>query len=151
VAAKTKTVVEAQVVGIQALTRDLLRLADEHSGQLLPYLQRAAMQAMYPIADATRGALPHLTGRLAGTVRVAKSRTGASVREGGIHGVVYAGPVDFGGYPDDRPYLPNGRYLFPTAQKLSSKAESIYNVAVAKALEGMVWTNTTSTPGAVHD
>jgi hypothetical protein len=147
----TKTVVEAQVKGISALTRDLLKLADDHSSQLLPYLQNAATQAMYPIADATRSALPHLRGRLAGTVRVARNRTGASVREGGINDVVYAGPVDFGGWPPTREYIPTGRYLFPTAESLSAKAEAIYNQAVAKALQNVKWTNDTNDPKAVHD
>jgi hypothetical protein len=147
----TKTVVEAEVVGIRALTEDLLKMADSHASQLLPYLQAAAVKAMEPIADATRGSLPHRSGRLAGTVRTARSRTGASVREGGIDNVVYAGPVDFGGWPPGRTYIPNGRYLFPAAQQLSSKAEAIYNQAVARALPHIKWTNQTTNPEAVHD
>jgi hypothetical protein len=146
-----KTIIEAEVVGIKALSQDLLKLADDRSGQLLPYLQAAAMSAMEPVANALRTALPHRTGALASSVRVARSRTGASIREGNEDDVLYAGPVDFGGYPGERPYLPNGRYLFPTTQSLSGRAEAIYNQAVAKALQTIKWTNQTSTPGEVRD
>jgi hypothetical protein len=144
-----QTTISTEVVGIKALTKDLLRVADEHSGQLLPFLQAAAERAMAPIANAVRSSLPHRSGRLAASVRVARSRTGASVREG--DGLLYAGPVDFGGWPPGRPYLPNGRYLFPAAGNLSGQAERIYNQAVATALDHIQWTNETSSPEAVHD
>jgi hypothetical protein len=142
--------ISAEVVGIRALTKDLLKLADDHSGTLLPYLQEAAMAAMQPGAEAVRGALPSVSGRLRGSVRVRRNRTGATVIEGG-EGVLYAGPVDFGGYPESRPYLPNGRYLFPQMERVTARAESIYTKAVQQALDRIQWTNETTNAGAIHD
>src|SRR5215471_14210109 len=141
-------VISVEVVGIKALTNDLLRMSNQYSGQLLPYLQAAGEQAMEPIAEAVRGTLPRITGRLIGSVRVNRTRTGAAVREGNEE-VVYAGPVDFGGYPGSRPFYPNGRYLFPAAQHLSAVAESVYTQAVNKALDHIKWTNETSDAKAV--
>lgn len=146
-AAKT---ISTEVVGIKALTEDLLKLANDHSSQLLPYLQQAAQRALTPTADTLRSTLPHRSGRLAGSVRVAKTRTGARISEGSDD-VIYAGPVDFGGYPPPRPYLANGRYLFPVVQSTTAQAERIYNQAVSQALGRIHWTNETTDAGAVHD
>jgi hypothetical protein len=144
--------VQTEVVGIKALARDLLEAANDQSGKLLPYLQQAAMTAMEPIAQALRGKLPRgPTGRLIGSVRVRRTRTGATVAEGDNSQVVYAPQVDFGGYPGNRPYFPNGRYLFPTVQGMSLQAQRIYEDAIQKGLDGFPWTNVTTDPEAVHD
>jgi hypothetical protein len=69
----------------------------------------------------------------------------------GRSSVPYAGPVEFGGYPGNRPYLPQGRYLFPAAGRLVMDAARIYTDALQAALAQMSWTNETTDPGSVHD
>ena len=63
----------------------------------------------------------------------------------------YAGPVDFGGYPGDRPYLAGGRYLFPAAGALAGEAASTYAAATQRALDAFAWSNQTSNPEGIHD
>jgi hypothetical protein len=136
-----------EVVGLRALQRDLKRLADPVGGDMADALAAAGRQAAQPVADAVRNAYPTVTGRLAGSVRVTGSRTGAAVRVG-RKSIPYAGPVDFGGYPGDRPYLPDGRYLYPAMAAHAADAVAAYQRAVAAAVDRFGWTNPGDQP---HD
>lgn len=136
------------IVGLRALARDLKRATDPRAGELLKYMQQAGRQAASPVAERVRGDVPHLDGALAGTVRISSTRSGAAIRMGGISGVAYAGPVDFGGWPEGRPYIANGRYMFPAAQGLSSTVLRLYSDAIQTGLDHFSWTN----PGdTAHD
>jgi hypothetical protein len=139
------------VVGLNALYKDLAKMSDPRSGELAKALVQAGADAMEPIAAALRGAYPQRTGRLAGSVKVTKSRTGAAVRVGTKARVPYAGPVDFGGYPGDRPYLSDGRYLYPTAKAMMPNAVHDYEQAIIHVCETFPWTNATASAGSVHD
>jgi hypothetical protein len=138
------------VVGMRALTKDLARATDPRAGELLAYLQQAGREAAEPVAGQTRSSQPRQTGALAGDVRVTSSRSGAAVRVGRAR-IPYAGPTDFGGYPGDRPYMADGRYLFPAAHALAASAARYYSDAMERGLEHFGWTNTTDNPEAVHD
>jgi hypothetical protein len=137
---------DAEIVGVKALVRDFDRMAAP-SGPLAVALRTAGRTAITPIADATRSAVPHQTGTLAGSVVVETLKLGAKV----AMTAVYAGPVDFGGYPGDRPYLPQGRYLWPASARLGPTGEQAYADAVQAALERYPWTNTTTDAGSVHE
>jgi hypothetical protein len=143
------------VVGVRALLRDLER-AGEPTGPLVAALKQAGTEAATPVADAARAAMPrvdtslHPAGTLAGDIRVTATKTGAAVRMGRAS-IRYAGPVEFGGYPAGRPYLPQGRYLFPAATRLGPEAARTYSDALEAALARMSWTNQTTSPGSVHD
>lgn len=139
-----------EVVGLKALARDLARASDPHAGELLVVMREAGRRAAQPVATAVAAAYPNVTGTLSGSVRVTASRSGAAVRVGKAS-VPYAGPVDFGGYPGDRPFLPNGRYLYPTAEGLAESAATLYNEELQKGLDSLPWTNTTDSAGSVHD
>jgi len=141
---------QVAVVGMRALMRDLARATDPRAGELLIYLQQAGRTAADPVADETRSSLPHLTGTLAGDVRVTSSRSGAAVRVGRAR-IPYAGPTDFGGYPGDRPYMADGRYLFPAARSLAGSAARLYSDAVERGFQRFSWTNPGTTAEAVHD
>jgi hypothetical protein len=65
--------------------------------------------------------------------------------------IPYAGPVDFGGWPEGREYVSSGRYLFPAAGELAGTAAELYAAETQHALDAFNWTNTTSTSGAIHD
>lgn len=140
---------EVGIVGVKALLRDLQQ-AGEPTGELIAALKQAGREAATPIAAAAQAAVPHVSGTLGGDIRVTASRTGAAVRMG-RSSVPYAGPVEFGGYPGNRPYLPQGRYLFPAAGRLVMDAARIYTDALQAALAQMSWTNETTDPGSVHD
>jgi hypothetical protein len=137
---------DAEIVGVKALVKDFDRMAAP-AGPLAAALRTAGRTAITPIADAARSAVPHVTGTLAGSVVVETVKLGAKVAMTAI----YAGPVDFGGYPGDRPYLPQGRYLYPAAARLGQAGEQAYADAVAATLERYPWTNATTDAGSVHE
>lgn len=139
--------VAVDVLGLRALMRDLKRLADPRAGDLAAALAQAGRQAAQPVADAVRSAYPSKSGRLAGSVRVTGSRSGAAVRVGRKN-VAYAGPVDFGGYPGDRPYIASGRYLYPAMLAQQTQVVAAYQQAVTAAVNQFDWTNTGT---AAHD
>jgi hypothetical protein len=142
------------IVGAKALRKDLGRLADDVTGPLYQAMKQAGRDAAEPVAAATRQALPHVSGTLAGDVRTSGTRTGAAVRMGRAS-VPYAGWVEFGGTrPDgsERPFIPTGRYLFPAARGLAEQAARAYSENLARLFERSdLWTNTTSDGSAVHD
>ena len=75
------------VVGARALRRDLKHLTDDQSSPLYAGIKAAGLEAVAPIAAATRSALPvddtaSRAGALAASVRVSATRTGARVRMG---------------------------------------------------------------------
>jgi hypothetical protein len=146
---------QVTIVGVKALLRDLQK-AGEPTGALIAAVKQAGVEAVTPVADAARAVLPrvdtstHPAGTLAGDIRVSATKTGAKVRMGRAS-IRYAGPVEFGGYPPGRAYLPQGRYLFPAAARLGPEAARTYSDALEAALARMGWTNQTTDPGSVHD
>jgi hypothetical protein len=134
------------VVGLNALNRDIKR-ATEDTSPIYAVMSRAGREAATPVASAVRSAYPVRSGRLGADVRVSATRSGAAVRVGRAS-VRYAGPVDFGGWPEGRQYLVDGRYLFPAATALASEAAQLYEAALAEGFDAFAWTNET---GAVHD
>ena len=142
------------IVGLNALRRDLVKLTAD-AGPLNKAFAQAGMSAAEPVASATRSALPQVSGELATTVRVSRARSGAGVRMGNASHP-YAGWVEFGGirkapHETSRPYLAQGRYLFPAARRLASTALEIYDRALLSALQSFDWTNETTNEGSVHD
>jgi hypothetical protein len=139
------------VVGMKALLRDVKKLT-ANNGDLYKALSAAGKAAVEPVAAVARGALPQVSGRLAGDVRTTGTRSGAAVRMG-RSSLRYAGWVEFGGnrrvpHPSSRPYDPRGRYLFPAAVQLSSKVAGLYAAGTQAALDRYHWTNEGGTP---HD
>jgi hypothetical protein len=142
------------IVGAKALRKDLSRLADDATSPLYQAMKQAGKDAAEPVAAATRAALPHVTGTLAGDVRTSGTKTGAAVRMGRAS-VPYAGWVEFGGIrPDgsERPFISTGRYLYPAARGLAESAARSYSDSLARLFERSdLWTNTTSDGSAVRD
>jgi hypothetical protein len=137
------------VVGLRALTRDVNKLC-ENAGELNKELSQAGRTAAEPVAQATTSELPIVSGRLASSVRVSATRSGAAVRMGRAS-VPWAGPVEFGGWPHGREYLADGRYLFPAAKSLAEQSAQLYSEAAQRALDSFNWTNETTNAEAVHD
>jgi hypothetical protein len=139
---------------MKALYADMARLGAD-TGPLVKALSAAGRLAVEPIAAATRSALPHVTGALAGDVRTSASRTGAAVRYGRAK-LNYAGWIEFGGtrhrpHESSRPFNPRGWYLMPAARTLADTAARMYSEATAKEFDSYPWTNAGSDGGSVHD
>jgi hypothetical protein len=142
---------QVTVVGMKALAKDLAKLTDDR-GALNKALAGAGAAAAAPVAAATRASLPQDSGKLAGDVRVTATKSGAAVRMG-RSSVRYAGWVEFGGtrkapHGSSRPFLSQGRYMFPRAAELAGSAAALYTDAVTKAIDNFPWTNTGD---SVHD
>jgi hypothetical protein len=136
----------AQLVGLNALARDAGRLC-AHGGALDNSLSQAGRTVLEPVAAQTRSSYPSVSGTLAASVTVTTSRSGAAVRVEAI----YAGPVDFGGWPPGRDYVASGRYLFPAGEQADASAVDAYGAATQRALDGFAWTNATTSAESVHD
>lgn len=77
-------------------------------------------------AEKVRRAIPlGATGRLRGSVRGSGTKTSAAVRLGRKN-VPYFGVVEFGGYPEGRPYVAEGRYMYPAIKQFAPTAVEIY-------------------------
>jgi hypothetical protein len=137
------------VIGLNALNRDIKRATD-NAGPIYAVMSQAGRSAADPVAAQARGSYPSVTGRLASDVRVTATRSGAAVRVG-RSSVPYAGPVDFGGWPEGRQFMTNGRYLFPAASSLASEAAQLYDEALQRGFNDFNWTNTTNEAGSVRD
>lgn len=151
------------IVGMAALRRDLARMATDESGPLYAALKQAGTEAIQPIIEAARSAIPASDrasaegrGKLAASVRGSGTRTGATVRMGSA-AVPYAGWMEFGGtrrspHRSFREIVHTGRYLYPAARGLEGRAAESYSYALGRIFASAgVWTNTTSDPGAIHD
>ena len=103
--------VSVKVRGVDELEAALPRFGD----QVMDGAAAAGRMAAEHTADLTRARVPRRTGRLAGSVFVA-GRKGKRQRAGiGRRIPPYAGWLEFGG-TRGRPYVPGGRYLWPSAQ-----------------------------------
>jgi len=154
-----------QIKGLTALRKDVDAMTKDDKGPLFNAMKRAGYQAVQPIVPAARTRIPtssrrpgrtHQPGALANSIRASAYRSGAAVRMGGKP-VPFAGWMEFGGlrrrpFPSSREFVKGGRYLFPAARGLADKAADEYTRAINEVFgSGRVWTNTTSSPGAVHD
>ena len=112
------------------------------SEELFDRIGETAGQRLGRVADQaagdTRMNVPHRSGRLAASVssRLAKSERKSSVRIGGR--VPYAGWIEFGG-TRGRPYIPGGRYLYPTALGAEPRAVVACNQAATDEIRSMRW------------
>ena len=88
------------------------------------------------VAVAVRIRVPRRSGRLAGSVVATRDARGAEVGIGG--GVPYAGWIEFGG-TRGRPYVPTGRYLYPTALAAEPVLVTAGELAAQREIGAMHW------------
>ena len=96
------------IVGGEAAMADIRRWAD----QVAPAVARAANPFASRFADTVRARVPVLTGQLAGSIETNETDDGAEIGYDGS--APYDGWIEFGG-SRGRPYIDDGRYLFPSA------------------------------------
>lgn len=126
-----------EVVGAAEAMADIRRWADE----LVEVVAKAADPFAGHVADLVAGRVPHLTGQLAASVDTAGDDIGVEVSMGA--GVAYAGWIEFGG-SRGRPYVPEGRYLYPTALAAQDEFARVAGDAATDSAERFPW----STPSA---
>ena len=119
-----------KVYGLDEFARGARKLAgniDEAAGD---DLQSVADMA----ANTVRATVPRRTGRMAGSVSSGRRGRRAAVS----YGVPYAGWIDYGG-TRGRPYVRQGRYLYPTARAAADEAERASEDAARKEIRTMIW------------
>jgi hypothetical protein len=123
-------------VGGPQAAADMRRWAD----QLGPEVAKRAGPFAERVADIVRGRVPHLTGQLASSVDAIDADEdqahGVGVSLG--DGVAYAGWIEFGG-TRGRPYVPNGRYLYPTAQEAAEEWATLAGDAANDTVSRFSW------------
>jgi len=108
-------------------------------------IDEQAAREFRTVADQTatlvRAKVPKLTGQLAASVLGRAGPDGATVGYGDL---VYAGPVDYGGWPKTRPYLQQGRWLLPTAELAGHLLVRAGDRAANKEIGTMRWPTPTA-------
>jgi phage gpG-like protein len=99
---------EIVLVGVDDAMADLRRWADE----VAPAVAKAAEPFAARVAEQAAGAVPVVSGQLAGSIESSSDVDGVAVGYDGS--VPYDGWIEFGG-TRGRPYVSEGRYLYPTA------------------------------------
>jgi hypothetical protein len=128
--------VSVEVRGVDELEAALPVFGD----QVLSGAAAAGRMAAEHTADLTRVSVPHLTGRLAGSVFVA-ARKGKRQRAGiGRRIPPYAGWIEFGG-TRGRPYIPEGRYLWPSARSEEGLYVDRAEQETVKTIRSFPWPN----------
>ena len=127
--------VTVEVKGLAQLARGSLRLADG--------IADAAGDSFQDVAEATAqvvaARVPHRSGRLAGSVQSDLDRTRNAATVGMGEGVPYAGWIEFGGGGTSRPYVAEGRYLYPTARDASRELQAAGQRAAAGEIRRFHW------------
>lgn len=126
------------VRGLGPLAAALRRFPDEVAADIGPAGERAARAA----ASAGAGAVPRVSGALAGSVFVGAGE-GEVMAEVG-YGEVYGGWVEFGGIWS-RPYVPDGRYLGPAALALEGATRDECAAGVETIIRGFSWPRASET------
>ncbi len=100
--------------------------------------QDTARQVRFPIGRQlmrSRGDQSRAPGTLQRSVSVRRQPFGATLAVGAI----YAGAVEFGGWPRGRPFLRGGRYLWPVWSARLAGMTNDYNQEVQEMIDGFAW------------
>jgi hypothetical protein len=125
--------VSTQVLGLSELERGsrlLFGHIDDHASAAF---QSTAAQVAALIGNKQ----PRLTGRLAASATSSRIDHGADVGIGGP-GVPYAGWIEFGG-TRGRPYVSEGRTVYPTAEESKTLFERAGDKVAREQIGTMLW------------
>jgi phage gpG-like protein len=123
---------EARVKGYAELERGSKTLF-EHIAEEAP---KAFSEVADSVAASVGATVPRLSGALAGSVTAMYSGDRATLGMG--EGIPYAGWIEFGG-SRGRPYVPEGRYLFPAALDAEEQIIAAGVEAADKEIGDMRW------------
>jgi hypothetical protein len=122
---------DVRILGVRELQYGARRLADNIETRAHAEFRTVADQ----VATMVRSRVPHRSGRMAASLSGESASDGASVG----YDLVYAGPVDYGGWPPGRPYVSEGRYLYPTARRAESLLKRAGESAANREIGRMLW------------
>jgi hypothetical protein len=113
---------------------------EEQLAKLGSGVEQALVNVSRDIADdvvtTVRGKVPYLTGKARNSYQVNYTSTGTEITFGG-DAAPYVPWLEFGGKAGrsgaSRPYVPGGRYLYPTIRKVAEDWES----EILRAIEGL--------------
>jgi hypothetical protein len=122
--------VKVRIKGLPELRRAFLQVEGGEKGAL----KSAFLPIAGRIAGSVSGKVPKLTGLAAASVKARATDRGASIAVGG-QAVPYYPWLDFGGSVGrgdriKRPYLPEGRYLYPTIRAARPEIEDAAGDAI---------------------
>ena len=124
--------VQVEVLGLAELAEgsaDLAKRIGENAG---PGMQSAADRA----AERVRGSVPVDSGALMGSVTTGTDGDTSYLGMG--EGLEYAGWIEFGG-TRGRPYVDQGRYVYPAAQAVTPQAVDAASKTASKEIGGYPW------------
>jgi phage gpG-like protein len=122
-----------KVVGFDELKRGSADLFDQIGKRARKDLEHVASRR----AEMVRGVVPRVTGRLAASV-TAEPYSGGALAGIGDTSTPYAGWVEFGG-TRGRPYVPQGRYLYPIALEAGQLVDRDMTAATKDEIRGHRW------------
>lgn len=113
-----------QIVGLRETRLALSAVSSQGSKAM----RRGMLEAARQIVPKVKAAYPKRTGELAGSVKASAGGQSQTIRVRPSE--PYAGPVDFGGWPPGRPFIGDGRYLYPTVYSEQDKIVELTEKAV---------------------
>lgn len=121
-----------KVVGLRDLAKALRAIDRDLPKELGVGLAKASAI----VADAMRPKIPRRTGRARASVKVRRKQSAAVLAVGGAR-VPYYGWLEFGGKvgrggATRRPFIPNGRYLYPTLADKDAEVKAQIDEVVAR-------------------
>lgn len=126
--------VHVEIRGLRELRTGMDRLTDNIDEAADASFQVAAQQ----VATLVRTRVPHLTGRLASSVTAEEATTGAGAQVSEGAGVPYAGWIEFGG-TRGRPYVAEGRFLYPASRDATPFFVRAGDAAARQAIARTSW------------
>lgn len=106
-----------RIDGLRELSRSLKQVEAGLQKEIAGVFKKAADK----VAGKARGRIKSKSGRLAASIRPYGTQRAAGVRMG-KKAVPYAGVYEFGGYPAGRPFVKEGRAIYPT---FKAEAENV--------------------------
>jgi hypothetical protein len=133
----------AELEGMDELVTDVGRL----SVAINQDLAAKAQQAGNAIVSGGAARLPVITGTLASSLAVDAPLYGddGTVTVDVYSNVIYFGPVEYGGWPPSRPYIPEGRYVGPITSTLETQFPAQAERTVTGTVDGFGWSHTATT------
>jgi hypothetical protein len=121
-----------RIEGLRELSRALKAVQAGTQKEIAQVFKSAAEK----VATTARSRINSRSGKLADSIRPYGTQRAAGVRMG-KQSVPYAGPYEFGGYPAGRPFIKEGRAIYPTFQE----QEPIVRKDIEKGLREIIFRN----------
>lgn len=118
--------------------RDLVRRLRAVNADLPKALRLAANEAAEIVVQDARPHVPRKTGKAAASIKAKSTRTAARITSGGRR-APYMPWLDYGGAVGrndtaKRPFISDGRYVYPSFRRNRQKVEDTYKAALGRVI-----------------